>query len=505
MKYASYTQDNEFTYIKNDYVDLNKYKNTDVKMVDIPKYEDVKHLLPKPVWEGHSDVVDCYYRAWEIAFSNLSNPKPESGFVSPFIDTAFNGNLFMWDSSFILMFGKYARHIFDFQQTLDNFYALQHKDGFISREINETDGTERFSRHDPASTGPNIMAWCEYEYYLFTGDKSRLGKIYYPLIAYHQWMKENRTWMDGSYWSSGFGCGMDNAPRLEPKYNRMFSNGHMVWVDACFQAILSCDLLIKFAGFLGIDDGVVELEEERTELTEYVNSKLWDEKTGFYYDLYKNGTLNMVKSLASYWALVSGAVPEEKIDKFVAHLDNENEFKRPHRVPTLSYDNEFYSEDGNYWCGSVWAPTNYMVLKGLQRSGYHRLAHEIALNNVMNVTKCYKETGTLWENYAPEYCGKGRVAKKEFVGWTGIMPISVLIEYVFGINYDCESNTVVWHINLDEKHGVENLTFSDGTVASFVQNESNGEFSVEDLEIKSNRPLTVKVVANGSDHIIYVK
>ena len=182
MKYASYTQDNEFTYIKNDYVDLNKYKNTDVKMVDIPKYEDVKHLLPKPAWEGHSDVVDCYYRAWEIAFSNLSNPKPESGFVSPFIDTAFNGNLFMWDSSFILMFGKYARHIFDFQQTLDNFYALQHKDGFISREINETDGTERFSRHDPASTGPNIMAWCEYEYYLFTGDKSRLGKYIIPCL-----------------------------------------------------------------------------------------------------------------------------------------------------------------------------------------------------------------------------------------------------------------------------------------------------------------------------------
>lgn len=505
MKYAAYTQDNEFTYIENDYVKLNKYKNALVKTVEIPEYKNIKHLLPEPVWEGHEDVIKCYYRAWEIAFSNISNPNKKSGFVSPFIDTAFNGNLFMWDSSFILMFGKYANHIFDFQQTLDNFYALQHKDGFISREINEQDGTERFSRHDPVSTGPNIMAWCEYEYYLFTGDKTRLEKVYHPLLAYHQWMKENRTWMDGSYWSSGFGCGMDNAPRLETKYNRMFSNGHMVWVDACFQAILSCDMLVKFANILGINDGVDELISEKEELITYVNSKLWDEKTGYYYDLYKNGKLNMVKTIASYWALVSGAVPEDRIDRFVAHLDNENEFKRPHRVPTLSYDNDFYAKGGNYWCGSVWAPTNYMVLEGLYRNGYHLLAHQIAVNNVVNVAECFKQTGTLWENYAPEYCQKGELAKDEFVGWSGLMPISVLIEYVFGIKYNSETGMVDWNINLSQMHGVKNLTFADGITASFIYKKTRTDFSIDELEIKSNKPLTVNVFANGLNYKVVVK
>ena len=54
------------------------------------------------------------------AFGNLRKAKAEAGFVSNFIDTAFNGNLFMWDSTFIVMFGKYASRIFDFQRTLDS-------------------------------------------------------------------------------------------------------------------------------------------------------------------------------------------------------------------------------------------------------------------------------------------------------------------------------------------------------------------------------------------------
>ena len=93
---------------------------------ELPKFEDVSKKLPEPVWEGHENVLDTYRRAWEIAFGNLRTAKREAGFVSDFIDTAFNGFLFMWDSSFIVMFGKYGAAAFNFQQTLDNFYAHQH-------------------------------------------------------------------------------------------------------------------------------------------------------------------------------------------------------------------------------------------------------------------------------------------------------------------------------------------------------------------------------------------
>ena len=66
----------------------------------------------------------------------------------------------MWDSSFILMFARYGTRFFPFQNTLNNFFAKQHPDGFSCREI-KADGADCFERYDPVSTGPNLMPWCE--------------------------------------------------------------------------------------------------------------------------------------------------------------------------------------------------------------------------------------------------------------------------------------------------------------------------------------------------------
>jgi hypothetical protein len=79
--------------------------------------------------------------------------------IPPSRPRAVNSCLFMWDSCFILKGLRYGSRAFNFQRTLDNLYAKQHPDGFISREIQEWDGQDRFHRFDPASTGPNILAW----------------------------------------------------------------------------------------------------------------------------------------------------------------------------------------------------------------------------------------------------------------------------------------------------------------------------------------------------------
>ena len=168
-----------------------------------PTYEEAKELLPKPFIDGREDFSECYDKAWQIAFSNLKVPSEESGFCSSFIDTAFNGFLFMWDSSFIVMFGKYGQRAFDFHATLDNFYARQHPDGFICREISESENGDQFFRHDPSSTGPNILPWSEWLYYENTGDAERIRKVFPPLLAYHRWLREHRTWRDGTYWTTG--------------------------------------------------------------------------------------------------------------------------------------------------------------------------------------------------------------------------------------------------------------------------------------------------------------
>ena len=95
-------------YVEDRYAKLNEFISMQPDMSELPDFEKEKGKLPEPVWAGHDDEIAAYYKAWEIAFRNLGKPTKESGFVSPYIDAAFNGHIFMWDSCFMLMFGKYG-------------------------------------------------------------------------------------------------------------------------------------------------------------------------------------------------------------------------------------------------------------------------------------------------------------------------------------------------------------------------------------------------------------
>lgn len=499
-----YKVNNDMSYPDSPYVKRNVYLQMKAEDAPLPTYDEVKARLPKPLWEGHADAIACYDYAWQIAFRNLRKADQKAGFVSNYIDTAFNGFLFMWDSSFIVMFGKYADRIFSFQNTLDNLYSHQHRDGFICREICEYEVGEHFSRHDPSSTGPNIMAWSEWEYFCQTGDMDRLSKVFDPLLAYHLWLKENHTWRDGSYWSTGWGCGMDNQPRLQPEYHFIFSHGHMVWADTCIQQVLSAKIIVEMAKILGREEesGISALKAEIENLTQVINEQLWSEEDAFYYDLYKNGEHNGVKTVGAYWALIADIIPAERLERFVAHLDNEAEFKRPCRVPSLSADHPAYVKNGgDYWRGAIWAPTNYMVLKGLEKNGYEKMAHEIACNCLDNVVKVFSDTHTLWENYAPEAAHQGSPAKDAFVGWSGLFPISIMMEYVFGIRPYAREKKIVWQVNLTDRHGVEQYPLGDLTVDLICEARASAEEEPQ-ITIRCPEPITVEVHWQGGVKIV---
>ena len=492
----------EFTILENRFYKENPFVQMPPEDTPLPTYAAEKNRLPRPVWDGHADVLRCYDKVWQLAFGNLCRPTKGSGFVSNFIDTAFNGCLFMWDSAFILMFGKYGARSFDFQATLNNLYAHQYADGYICREIEEDTGRDHFTRFDPAATGPDILAWCEWEYYKNFGDRDRLAKVFPCLMAYHEWMRANHTWRDGTYWSSGWGCGMDNLPRLQAGYHFAFSHGHMVWNDACMQELMNCKILMDMAKVLGREADTAGLQEERDHLIRVVNDILWDDKSAFYYDLWKNGKLNYVKHIGAYWALLAQIVSEDRAERFIAHLKNEAEFATPCRVPALSADHPAFRAHGDYWNGGIWAPTNYMVLCGLDCYGKYDLSYEIGLNYVENVVSVFNDTGTVFENYAPlpgknGKPRKGDPAKGDFVGWTGLAPISVLFEFVFGIKPDAQHNTIRWYINRTERHGVERYPFGKDTTLTLLCDARAAADEEPTVHITADRPVTVEIYWNG--------
>jgi hypothetical protein len=485
------------TYVKNPMVKENVFISAPVKEAELPVFEEVRNKIPEPFWQNHNTTIECYWKAWKLAFTNLKKATKENGFVANYTATCFNDCLFMWDTVFSVMYGKYGSRAFVFQNTLDNLYAKQHPDGFICREIAESDGTDRFHRFDPSSTGPNIMPWAEWEYYRVFGDKERLKNVFPVLVAYHRWLRSYRTWPDGTYWSSGWGCGMDNQPRLPEGMHNEFYHGHATWVDICLQQVFSAKIMLSMAEILGRSSEVSDFAEEIKRLSDFINNKLWNEETAFYFDMYSDSKISNVKTIGAYWALIAGIVPEDKLQRFVEHLDNPLEFKTHHRVPSLSLDNPGFAPQGDYWRGGVWAMTNYMVLRGLTEMECDTLAHEIGCNHVENVVKVFEDTGTLWENYSAVASKQGIPAQKDFVGFGGVPPIAVLFEYVLGIRPDVEKMSLVWDVRLLEEHGVNNYPFgSIGSINMKCKKRSSNEEKPE-IEIQTNIPLSIELRWNN--------
>ena len=183
---------------------------------------------------------------------------------------------------------------------------LPTSDGFICREI-KADGADCFERYDPVSTGPNLMPWCEMVYFHQFGDMERLHKIFPVLCAYYKWLRLNHTWRNGMYWSSGWGTGMDNMPRVSEGYSPIYSHGHMIWLDTNLQQLFTANLLLEIGFYLERWQEIEEFEDEAKMLGKYIRENLWDEETCFLYDQYADGSSSADKGTRAYWALLTDA------------------------------------------------------------------------------------------------------------------------------------------------------------------------------------------------------
>ena len=455
--------------------------------------------VPRPIWEGHDDVLACWRHAWEVVGRQcLRQPDPGSGFVRNYVYTPFGSCVFMWGTCFISMFGRYAGHVFPFVEALDNFYAKQDSDGFIPRQIDIHDGASAFEKHDLSSCGGNILAWAEWRNHEWTGDTTRLARVYPRLLAFHRWLRRNRTWKDGSYFSSGWGCGMDNIPRIdEARYSGAFDHGHLSFVDVTLQQLANARILLKIADAVGTADGVAELRDEADRLHALANTAMWDDAAGLYKDLDADGRRVATAHVGAFWALLAGAADAAKAARLAeAALDPRRFAATCGLASTAMDDPGFVADGGNYWAGGCWCMMDFMAAKGFEQAGRPDVAHAIARRSVEAVAKVYAKTGAIWESYSPTAlepgkCWGSRVRK--FVGFSGTSPVALLVENVLGIRAARGADgrpAIDWDVRLPERHGIENLVLADGTRVDLLYEDGRASVS-------SSAPVEVRVRRDG--------
>jgi glycogen debranching enzyme len=237
---------------------------------------------------------------------------------------------------------------------------------------------------------------------------------------------------------------------------------------------------------------------------------MWNEEDGLYYDLDDEGKQIKWKTIASFWPMVAGVSNKQQSEKLLDNLKDSKSFWRTIPFPSLGADQQFYKPDGQYWLGSVWAPTNVMVIKGLDKfsKGYENsykfgefaiLATEVYLDAIYKV---YERTGTIWENYSPESYSRGVWSRPDFVGWSGCGPIQLLIENILGFVSNGSENKLGWNINRIDKHGIENLRFGNVTATLICErrNEINAECKII---VTSNKPFELTVIKNFTKEKVF--
>jgi hypothetical protein len=487
--------------------------NSIIKVGDPPKPKRKKSLLefpkeelPQPVLKDNPEWIELYYAAWEMAWNKISQGTKENGFADYYMDEGFNELIFQWDTNFIVAFALYARNIFPAIQSLDNFYKKQRADGYIQRVYRETTGEPANEpTPDEPMVNPPLFAWIELKHYELTEDKLRIEQVLPILTKYYDWIESNMrdSVGKGLYYNTMLGSGMDNTPRPNV--------GKAGWVDMSSQQALAALCISKLAGIL--NETVTEdlFNGKYIELKGLINKYCWNPDEQFYFDITTAGKLSPVKHVGALWTMLAEIPEDERVNDLIKHLTNEYEFWRPNLIPTLSFDDPQYDKNGHYWRGSVWAPTNYMTIKGLEKFGYYELANQISVNLLSNLSNVYfnftpDETKiafedryddgyqSLWECYSPEFNEPATrwdntfYSRQDFVGWTGLGPIAILIENIIGIEVDVPQNEITWRIYRDDEHGIKNLLFGRQKIDLICTPYSNYfEFSVsaeESFELK---------------------
>jgi glycogen debranching enzyme len=473
---------------------------------------------PIPVCDAHSDWIDLFESSWRIAAANVEQPA-FPGWEPQMCCMPGTGIIWLWDSCFMTFFARYGNGTVPVMNNLDNLYRLQREDGFIGMAYEFESEALAYGER----VNPPLPAWAELSYWRFSGDDARARNVLPRLVRFFDWIKANRRRKTGLYWFEDSGStGMDNSPR-SGYFSEHLNGSDICHVDLAAQQALAAECIATLARHLGEITLADRFVEEHREIVNLLNRFHWDAKTGFYYDVFNRDTPtdrhNFVnhKTVASFWPLLAGCCSPEQKEGLLRHLLNPEEFWTKHAVASLSKDDPNFDPAGAYWLGGVWAPANYMIAKALKRQGHPELARKLAVQHLEAMSSVYRSSqySGIWECYAPESflpatkkpwmdvaggtpfaLTPETVVEANFVGWSGLGPIAMLIEDVFGFDFDAPRNRITWDIRTSGRHGIENLLFNGGRVTLICSGlpDAEGEFSVT---LTTDNEVALSVLVQG--------
>jgi hypothetical protein len=442
----------------------------------------VRDRLPRPVlpgaWAGFADLYDA---TWEMLFARVRTPRPDSGLPDGYVSTGpgFPTLQFVWDSSFTAICLAYGHGAgVPVHGTLDLLYSRQFDGGYLHREHDVRDGMPTLYEPD-FSPNPPILSVAEWHLASLTGDALRLRRVFRALADQHEWLRANRRLPDGTYWTTGLANGLDNSPSLGDGYP-----------DLTAQMAHDAEVLSRIAALTGDSAAAEAFDAHRAAIAEALNARLWDGRQEIYSTSLPGGGHNPNKVVTAFWPLWAGVVPPGRVQSLARHAMDPASFWRHHPLPSLAADSPEFVPGGDYWRGSVWAPTSYASIKGFARADRWDVARAATERHLTVLHEVWRETGRLWENYSSEAPSRPGSTSQPDYCWTALGPIALLLEVLLGFEPDALNDTLRWRLPALPPDagpvGVRNYPLGGGKVS--VVRGRDGAITVD-----SDRPLTLEV------------
>jgi glycogen debranching enzyme len=147
----------------------------------------------------------------------------------------------------------------------------------------------------------------------------------------------------------------------------------------------------------------------------------WDAKAGFFWAR-RNGSRVNVRTPFSLFPLITGQMPPEISNRLVMHLMDERQFWSRYPVPTVAMDDPKYNPY-QMWRGPTWVNVNYLLIEGLERSGYPAIARELR-QRTLDLICCRND---IYEYYHP-VSGENPPQAAPMFGWSSAVFIDLAIQ-----------------------------------------------------------------------------
>jgi len=121
--------------------------------------------------------------------------------------------------------------------------------------------------------------------------------------------------------------------------------------------------------------------------TEKALDQLWDPFAGEYFSRdFVTHKLLTTSSIAALMPLYAGCITKERATVLVGLLENEHRFGPAYPVPSAPLDSPFFDPQ-RYWQGPTWVNTNWMIIDGLKRYGFHDHAEALRESTLELIAK----------------------------------------------------------------------------------------------------------------------